>query len=85
MGLSWVSADDSAWFATMTDRGAGTTISLVVEKLPGSDLWDWIVWRRGATNISPHIGNEPSVLLGKIAAEEAAGNWILRDRGGTLQ
>jgi hypothetical protein len=80
MEPSWSSTEDGVQYATVADPGTGLVLRLVVEKLPDSEFWDWVVWQDEATNITPQGGKEQSLLAARTAAENAAKNRMPGNR-----
>jgi hypothetical protein len=77
---SWDCTEDGIQYATIIDYRTLSTLRLVVEKLPDSEFWDWVVWQADATNITPRGGKEKSLSAAEHAAENAARNWIPDNR-----
>jgi hypothetical protein len=49
-------------------------LRLVVEKIPDSEFWDWVVWQDEATNITTQGEKEQSLSAAITAAENATKN-----------
>ena len=80
MIASWDCTEDGIRYATIIDYRTLSTLRLVVEKLPDSELWDWVVWHTETANIAPRCGKETSQSAAENAAENAARNWIPDNR-----
>lgn len=77
MSVSWVAADGRSFYATVVTFRPFVTLRLVIEKLPASNCWDWVVWQCGAPEITPKNGKERSPVSARIACENAAKTWIV--------
>jgi|HubBroStandDraft_1064217.scaffolds.fasta_scaffold325418_1 hypothetical protein len=81
MEPSWNSTEECVQYANVTGPGTGLMLRLIVEKVPGSGSWDWVVSQRGAHEIAPKSGRECSLISARSACESAALTWIGDNRG----
>jgi hypothetical protein len=64
MVVAWDSTEEGIWLGCFTDHRTNIPVRLIVEKLPRSNKWDWVIW-------CPH--HPFSVVSGKTqSAPEAA-------------
>jgi hypothetical protein len=75
MVLSWNSGEQTIRFGTAEGSELATTIQLVVEQQPGSECWDWVIWKPGQSAAGARSGEERCVLSATTAAEAAAREW----------
>jgi hypothetical protein len=72
--LAWHSTDPRARFAT--DLRSSIRLHLVVEQLPESNGWDWVVWPALDMGMVTRTGKAPCASEATSAAETAANCWI---------
>jgi hypothetical protein len=70
MRVLWNLTEDSASYAAAVDPRTGRLCRLIVEQLPNSSKWDWIVWRQGATDEASPSGVAISAMTARAAAED---------------
>jgi hypothetical protein len=75
MSVIWHSIEPHSRFATATDHREGLRLHIVVEQLPNSTKWDWLVWPAGNQEMSTVGGIAPSVDAAAAAAEASTHHW----------
>jgi hypothetical protein len=75
MVFSWNSDEQTIRFGTAEGSELASTIQLVVERQPGSERWDWAIWKTGQPAVRARSGEGRSVLSATTAAETAAREW----------
>jgi hypothetical protein len=75
MRVRWHSIEPRGRFATVTDHRGGLRLHLVVEQMPNSTGWDWLVWQAGNARITPQGGIASSAPAATAAAEAATHRW----------
>ncbi|MGA3005561.1 MAG: hypothetical protein ABSE20_27985 [Acetobacteraceae bacterium] len=80
MKFSWELTEDGAQYATIIAQSTGVVLRLVIEKIPDSEFWDWVVWQDEATSSTTQGGKEQSLPAAITAAENAAKNSMPGNR-----
>jgi hypothetical protein len=75
MILSWNSGEQTIRFGTAEASDLAATIQLVVEQQPGSECWDWVIWKPGRSAAWARSGEECCLTSATTAAEAAAREW----------
>ena len=70
----WRKVDEALFAAAISGRD-GARYHLTAEQLPGTDDWDWTVWRPGDAPETARYGGTTSADTAMRAAEAAASHW----------